>query len=208
MALSEEVRKRISAFKLNEGLCNVAVQNTVRNWEIWRDCYERKAGFRELPLLYDHRLFLGFIYDYSLNRNVRRSDLESIRQRMLGMEDPMSVRELSEKISGPGRNLYSLSSKVLTLWRPGQFYPIDSMNRKGLRTLFSKNDQKGYGFSAVNHDSYGRLCSVLDSIVLRDNIFEEVDRKLEGAISDRMIARRRFVDNYFMECGRLTDQQA
>ena len=88
----------------------------------------------------------------------------------------------------------------MTLWRPDEHYMIDSMNRKGLAKVFKDTGASGYKFSLASDKNYDRLTKAFDEILRREKLFEPFDKLL--TIPDRGVARRRFLDAYFVNLGK------
>lgn len=215
-ALTESVPER---FELVPDLAGIAVTEANFNWRIWQSVYPTdempKRAFNQLLLFRDYPCFMGFGFDYSVFRRLKRAHLPEIwcwLRKFDAPSDPKflnaelkkfikSLNEKSEKEDHSSINNLSLCSKLMTLWRPDEHYMMDSMNRLGLAFVFRNTEAFGYKFSSATDKNYDRLKKAFDEILRREELFERFDELL--TIPDKEIARRRFLDAYFVNLGKL-----
>ena len=115
-----------------------ALEEANANWARWSDCYERKwDSLREMPLVQDPRIFLGFCKEYSVFRKSPEDTLKLAALLKSG-SSPDGFAELYNEIikefrpADRGEQMVSLTSKILAKWRPENFAMWDHFARTGL----------------------------------------------------------------------------
>ena len=220
MSETKSINNVLKNFKFDdEELQSKAVANANSNWYMWKSVFPTEGAtprtFNQLPLFQSYPSFLGFGFDYSVFRRLKRTHLPKIWDKLREQSAPSDpeflnceLKKYIKKLNGNEEskvyssvNNFSLCSKLMTLWKPDKYYMIDTMNRKGLAHIFRENSTKGYKFSASNADQYVRLKKVFDEILRREELFKPFDDRL--TIPNKSIARRRFLDAYFVNLGKL-----
>ena len=204
-----------SKFAFNSRISQLAVREVDENWSLWQESFPQgepseRAFSETIPDLIS---FYAFGFDYSVFRRLKRQHLAEIFRFLRKQEAPSSPAELNHELGNfiekelnkslkpscqSSTNNFSMCSKLMTMWRPDRFYMIDSLNRRALKELHKEVDFRGNAFSSASQRSYEALEATFNALLSKN----EFPRLGDMSIPEPQIARRRFIDAYFVRWGR------
>jgi len=137
---------------------NLCVLRAAVNWHEWKDCFEYKGHWKDIPVLSDPARFSKFTNEYGLRWIGNAAQRESFRQRLrtakllgLAVKNPTGsgLDVCAREVRAHDRRIQlSAISKIATFINPSDFIPIDSYAKSGLRELGIK------GVAAMDYMSY------------------------------------------------------